>query len=332
MNLFNECEGLAGEQLATAGLRLLVLRSAAFRAAFVRLLDQLSPHGPLLSLSHFSCYSEYGTRDEALGDGRLDLTVELDEVVIGIEVKLAAAFQPGQPTKYEEELRRVAGLLGKIRRKTIREFVVVLAPGNRRQDILPHLGAGHRFLEWEAIIQAFRQVAGADPFATLLFEDYERFLGDHLEFLPSFGQWAHHTRTTWEPRGTESQRNLLRKLRDLLPAAGGRLGSGATWVGYHFSPDGEGAPRSWIGFVPRTRLTGNQTDTGALMVVSSPRVLARGGAGFRKAPLQEPIWIDGVKTSDWEVLFDGQWNQPSNWINGLAEFLTQTDEKGTFSP
>jgi hypothetical protein len=135
MNLFTELEGLSGEGLATAGLRLLLLRSPACKEAFVRELDALSPFGPLLSNSHFSCYTEHPTHDESEGSGRLDLCIELDDVVVGIEVKLSAVFQPSQPAKYEAELKRMVGVLTELRRQEVRHFLVVLAPERRRSEI-----------------------------------------------------------------------------------------------------------------------------------------------------------------------------------------------------
>ena len=48
------------------------------------------------------------------------------------------------------------------------------------------------------------------------------------------------------------------------------------------------------------------------MVVLSSRDLVGDGADDSEGrELQKPTWIDGMQTSDWEVLFDGEWNQPS---------------------
>ncbi|MBM3334082.1 PD-(D/E)XK nuclease family protein, partial [Candidatus Sumerlaeota bacterium] len=104
MNLLEELDGLQGENLASAALRFLVLQSNPCKNALLETLNKVSPIGPLTSTSHFSCYREYATSSEESGAGRLDLVLELDQAVVGIEAKLLAEFQPEQPTKYKEDI------------------------------------------------------------------------------------------------------------------------------------------------------------------------------------------------------------------------------------
>jgi PD-(D/E)XK nuclease superfamily len=321
VNIFGELEGLAGEQLATAGLRLLILRSPACRDAIVRLLDGLSPHGPLNSTSHFSCYTEYGTSDGSRGPGRLDLVVELDNIVVGIEVKLAAAFQEDQPDKYNEELGRVAKLLGEIRREPVRYFLIVLAPKNREDEILPHVRASQRFLSWESVLSALKGASGGDPFVAVLIEEFDRHLRDRLDFLPHFQDWAHHLTTQWSSRGTQYQRELLRKLFGVLPNPSGRLGSADSWVGYYFSPEADGR-RSWIGFVPRTRLSADQD--GACLVVGGHHTVQK-MEQFRGLDMADPLFVDGDAVPSWEIAIDPSWNSPAAWTAALDPFLRVQD-------
>jgi hypothetical protein len=88
MNLFKEIEGLSGEPMVSALLRLVILRSQEIRDEIVRLISAKSPIGPVTSSSHFSCYAEYPTFDQVAGQGRIDIVLELDDAVIGIENKL----------------------------------------------------------------------------------------------------------------------------------------------------------------------------------------------------------------------------------------------------
>jgi hypothetical protein len=238
MNLFSDLEGLTGEGLAMAGLRLLLLRSPACKEAFVRDLDALSPFGPLLSNSHFSCYTEHPTHDENNGGGRLDLCIELDDVVVGIEVKLGALFQPSQPAKYEAELKRMASVLSELRRQKVRHFLVVLAPEQRRAEIVRHLSRGQAVLSWETVLTSLGEASGGDTFVEVLIDEYRRFLRDHLHFLPGFAEWAHHLNASWNQKGTDYQKDFLRRLVGLLPNPT-RMGRGPDWVGYYFTADGD---------------------------------------------------------------------------------------------
>ncbi|HIL58277.1 MAG TPA: hypothetical protein EYG39_10270, partial [Rhodothermales bacterium] len=269
VNLFGDLEGLKGEQLATAGLRLLVLRSPSCRAALVKLLDEASSHGPLVTDSHFSCYTEYATDDDDHGRGRIDLTVETDDAVVGIEVKLGAAFQAGQPGKYLAELGRVARHLSAIRRRPVRPVLAVVAPENRRAETGRAMDARALFIAWEDLVEALEGAAGGDPFVSVLTAEYARYLRDRIGFLPGFLRWARSLTNAWEPGGTAYQRQFLRALWSELPGEGGRLGSGESWAGYYFSPDGSDGPRSWIGFLSTSRA--GQAGGAAVLVIASPR-------------------------------------------------------------
>ena len=63
MNLLAELEGLSGENLTTAVLRLLLLRSQEIREEFLRLVSAHSRVGPLTVDSHFACILEHSTEE-----------------------------------------------------------------------------------------------------------------------------------------------------------------------------------------------------------------------------------------------------------------------------
>lgn len=318
MNLFSELEGLHGEQLATAGLRLLLLRSQLGRNAFVELLNARSRVGLVAARSHFSCYTEYATEHDSLGAGRLDLVIELDSVVVGIEVKLAAEFQPQQPHKYLEEIQRVADGLSRIRRGIVRPYMAVLAPESRKSAVLDHLESNQVFISWEETITAFQLAGRTDPFVSVLVDEYSDFLSDHLHFLPRFDTWAPHLEGRWEPNGTDYHREFLRKLVSLLPNPGARVGAGDTWVGYYFRiPDMD--ERTWIGFIPATRAK-EFSGPGALLVVSRAPELPESEV-IRRIELDPAQWVDGRFVSTWRIPVDPSWSSPDDWLEVLHPFI-----------
>ena len=65
MNIFSETEGLEGEDLITAILRVLLLRSQEVRERFVTLLSEESHLGPIELQSHFSCLLQRTTEDKS---------------------------------------------------------------------------------------------------------------------------------------------------------------------------------------------------------------------------------------------------------------------------
>jgi len=324
MQLFRALEGLSGEQLATGGLRLLLLRSQACRDAFLKPLANAFPAWPLSTTSHFSCYAEYATTDEVEGRGRIDLILELDDAVVGVEVKLGAALQSGQPRKYVEELDRVAGLLGQVRRREMPSLLTVLAPGSRRTEVNDILAVVPRsaFLAWEDVLTALRDAEGGDQFVSVLIAEFDQYLRDALDFLPRFAEWAPRLRAAWKPGGTAEQHKLLRALSTILPGRAGRMAGGDSWVGYYFTPDGPDAARSWIGFLPSSRA--DRRDEHALLVVSTSRpVVPQATADYSPVHISPPNNVDGLSVDSWEIRFNPSWTTAADWTGRLAIFLSQ---------
>src|SRR5712692_6695611 len=69
MNLFSEIEGLRGENLTTAILRVLLLRSQDLRERFIRLVSDNCRLGPLTLGEHFSCLVNAKRRMKRSGVG-----------------------------------------------------------------------------------------------------------------------------------------------------------------------------------------------------------------------------------------------------------------------
>lgn len=126
MDIFSEIEGLSGENLGSALLSYLIFNSHEIRDAFISLLSDRSPIGPISYTSHFACRTEYPTTNKELGDGRLDLLIQLDDVVIGIENKFFANFQNDQPRKYRESILNVASSLQSINLTEVRAIIYIM--------------------------------------------------------------------------------------------------------------------------------------------------------------------------------------------------------------
>jgi len=325
MNLFDELERLNGETLASAVLRLLILRSQPLRRAFLRLLDRSSPVGPITSTSHFSCYQEHTTDDPELGSGRIDLVLELDDSIIGVEAKLHGEFRVSQPEKYKREMSRLAKVLSEARRRKFRQFLSILAPESRRVEIEDRLTDNEIVvISWEDILSAFSEsLERVDACTAFLLAEYRDFLSTRTSFLPELSRWLRHLRSSWEPNGTALQREFLRIIWDVLPNGGGRLSAGPTWVGYYFRPDDPGCQRGWIGFIPNTRFR-EPPSTNASLIVASGNGPISETAHFAEVDLVEPIWVDGRHVESWRVHLDESWSTPQRWHERLGPLFDLT--------
>ena len=175
MDFISRFEGLFGENLGSAVLGHLILNSQEIRDEFIGLLSDNSPVGPISYSSHFSSQTEYATSSEGGSDedgrnnGRLDLLIQLDDVVIGIENKFFAGFQPDQPGKYIPTLEHVAKTLGQINRRTVRPILFILCPEDRRgeAEVKANEHAGMvSVITWESVIRRFRSIRAAGRGAT----------------------------------------------------------------------------------------------------------------------------------------------------------------------
>ena len=97
----------------------------------IRTISDISPVGPIIVNKHFSVFTEVSARtgqqenDEASSDdaeeaeyselstqGRIDILIQTDDAVVGVENKFGADFQKGQPGKYFDLVRTKAKQLG----------------------------------------------------------------------------------------------------------------------------------------------------------------------------------------------------------------------------
>ncbi|WP_405237545.1 PD-(D/E)XK nuclease family protein [Lentisalinibacter orientalis] len=263
-NLFTEVEGQRKENLASSALRYLLAESGELRSAFLGLLSSM--FGPIGSSTHFASECEFSTsspNNAANSDGRLDLLVETDEALIGIEAKIWAQFQDGQPEKYIPSLIAHAALLKKVRRSSSYPvFLIVLGPESRRAEIeqtLQHKGSDGafgqlalpcQFLSWSSLLATLEKAAAPQSYIAFLTRELRLYVAKMEGALANFPALAPHL-ARWEPHGSRWHRDVLGGLWHLIPGSGKRLGVSESWCGYGISTR-DGGLAGWFGFLPRS--------------------------------------------------------------------------------
>lgn len=290
MNLFQDLEGLSGEVLGSAALRHLILRSLPLRDETLKALSSKSPIGPLVSHSHFSCYLEHPTEDEDGNAGRLDLVLELDGAVVGIESKFFAAFTEGQPGKYLSSLARLARTLSEVRRREVRHALFVLAPASRKSEIESHVRdlEGTRFVSWEEILGTLTAAATqADEVTRTLALEFAYFIRQRVAFMPNLEQLLPHLKAKFEPKGSEYHVEFLQALAAAFPGDPPRMNRGHDWCGYYLHKD-PADDQVWLGFQPATRETKGRPETSS-MILAADKDLPMDPRIFAPVSMSKPI-------------------------------------------
>lgn len=319
MNLLSELEGLSGENLCSAVLRLLVIRSQELRDCLINLVSRDSRAGPVTSGSHFSCTLEHPTEDPGRW-GRLDLLLETSDAVIGVENKLHAEFQDGQPQKYLKTVTEHAQVLKNLRKRDHSALVAVLAPRSRMHEIEELIGGNEHYLAivWEELLEALTGVAHRlDPLTTLLVHDLDSYVRQQIAFFPEFSKWLPHFRRKFEPSGTTLQREFVARIWPFFPDAGPRLSCGKAWCGYYFTDASTVGTRGWYGFVPESEISKGAKNAAELIIATAFDVDFR-EPKFRNIELEVgPDFIGADKIHSWAVDFDDSWDSPGAWDEHL---------------
>lgn len=330
MNLFSEIEGLRGENLVTAILRLLLLRSEDIRGRFIRLISDSCRLEPLTAGPHFSCLREEATGEEDTSEsGRLDLILETADAVIGIENKLGEVFRRGQPHKYLSTLARRAEGLAQLRRRKFKHVLVILAPSSRSAEINRLIGGDsyYIFLAWEDVRS---KVLGSvkdevDSATRAILISFDEFLNDQISFLPRFTEWVPHLRRWLDQRGTEQQREVVRRLWQFFPEPGARMEPGKQYVGYPFCCNLRGY-KAWFGFVAKSAIKDSRKNEAELIVITTFPV-AFSAHVFSPITLEREQFLGkDFKLNAWVIEFDHAWADPQKWRDELAP-LNQAAEQ-----
>jgi len=321
VNLLAEIEGLSGENLTTSVLRLLLLRSEEIREEFIKLLSSNSRAGPFTSGSHFSCILEQYTEEaDSTRWGRLDLLIETTDAVIGLENKLFAEFQEGQPQKYLETIRKHSIHLAEFRHTSLLYLVAVIAPQSRYKDVSDRIGDDEHLLSvpWEDVIDVIDVPADClDQDTKVLLRSLKSFLEERLAFIPKFSEWVPHLRRRFNERGTAFQQDVVRKIWEFFPDAGPRLSAGATWAGYYF-PSKVKHLHGWYGYIPSNEIEhGSRYNAELIIATSFPVQLPN--PPFRPIKLNRGPKFLGLKTDifTWAIDYDETWAKPQIWRYSL---------------
>lgn len=340
MNLLAELEGLSGENLITAVLRLLLLRSQEIREEFIRLLSDQCRLGPITVDSHFACIIEHSTEEsDKTRWGRLDLLLETSDAVIGLENKLFATFQDGQPNKYLESVQRHAARLSEVRRSKLIHMVAVLAPSSRSREVEDRIQDNLNLLHvsWEQVRKAFKPLTHSlDRDTAVLLQSLDSFLQDRMAFLPRFGDWVPHLQRRFDSFGSAPQNEVVHRLKDFFPYAGPRLSSGKTWLGYYFA-EGLKDIRGWFGFIPGTAdeiLEGRRC--GAELIVATTFSMNLPSPPFRPVKLAIGPRFLGLRPDAmifiWAVDYDRTWDNPEAWQTALAPIREHVEQLAKTMP
>lgn len=328
MNLFGAIEGLQSEKLASRILSLLLLRSQDLRDAFIGIVSDCSPRGPITMRSRFACVCEQPTENE-MQRGYVDIYIEVDDAVIGIENKFHASFGDNQPDKYMETLQQKAAQLNTLvgANRKVEFLMVILVPRYRKDKEQERFKTKQCVvLSWEDALTVLEDLrVKLDSTTAVLLSSLREYVHSKVSFMPEFEKWAPHFLRNWEPPGTTYQRTLLAEVKQFFPQGGARLSFGEGWLGYYFATLLK-LGRAWYGFVPAKSISSsNNTDNQTTLIVASTFDVSGLSPNF--IPAEVPgILGKGVKCESWVIRFDKHWNSPERWRRELEPFWQRTQE------
>jgi len=323
MDIFSKIEGLSGENLSSKLLSYLIFNSHEVRDAILSIFSDNSPNGPITYTSHFSCRTEYPTIDDQYGNGRLDILLQLDDVVIGIESKFFSQFQEDQPQKYCKTLQDVASALKKINHTEVRALLYVLCPESRRSEVKDRITDLNNtaIITWEKIIEKISHIENiSNPTARIIASEFTKYLKRQFSFIEYFEKKYIHLKKTFPDYGSPLQGELVRKLWSFFPVSGARLSNGKTWIGYYFYTDPSINEKGWFGFVSKDEIR-DEIPHGAEFIVVSTYKPSNLSNRFKKVQLVNDGFIgEPGGTHAWIVKFDDKWNNVDIWREELSPF------------
>lgn len=278
MNLFTEIENKKNERLAVSVLRYLITKNSLLRSSFLDQISKKCKRGIIECQSNFSVEEEVFTEtnnEDVKNNGRIDLLIETDSHLIGIEAKLGAAISEDQPAKYIETLSKRFNHSKDFREKLSQTVIILLVPewqSGEAHEVLNKVNESEVelvLLTWKDIFEGFKDVLENDKLNEIslyeksLYYQFKEYVGDSNLIFPKIGEdkfkilWAQMLRTP-PNKSSEFQKNFLGQgLWRLLECGGSRLGGSLEHLGYYFYPR-ENAIKDkeygWYGFVKRTQI------------------------------------------------------------------------------
>lgn len=321
MDVFSEIEGLSGENLGSALLRYLIFNSQEARESILSLLSDKSPFGPITYSTHFACRTEYPTSHSKHGDGRLDLLIQLDNVVIGVENKFFAQFQKGQPEKYLETLEQVASLLQTINKAEVKAVLYIFCPDSRKREAYKRIAGltNVTIITWQDLLSRLENLKNiSSPITEVVLKEFIKYLKRHFSFIHDFERKFPHYHGIFPNYGTPLQRELVGKLWSFFPKPSQNISNGKEWLGYYFYSDGEINETGWFGFIPKEEIKSETNNKSELVIASTYRPDL--SDDFIPIEVSDNFIGAPGRTNAWIIKFDKHWNTVDNWSNELAPF------------
>ena len=298
----------------------------------MRLLSDNSPVGPISYSTHFACRTEYPTTHPSYGNGRLDILIQLDDVVIGIENKFFAEFQDGQPQKYCPTLDSISKALGSINHTNARSILFILCPENRRDEAKRKTGEVENIaiISWEEVLKVLDKIETiSNPTVEIIAREFRTYLRRHFTFIDDFDKKYVHLRRLFPDYGSPYQGELVGKLWSLFPSSGGRLSNGKTWIGYYFYTDPEIKHKGWFGFIPAEDIEDYSSSNKAELIIASTYAPDL-SSEFKQVMLKDYNFIGAPKkTHYWVVEFKYGWKSIDMWREKLSPFWKAADVDAT---
>ena len=326
MNLFSLIERKSGEELSSAILQYLLLRSPMARELLIDLICTSTRVGSITIDSYFSCTAETPTKSED-EKGRIDLLLEADNAIVGIENKFNAFFQKGQPKKYSETVEERAREYTKIRGTGYKWCLIVLAPRVRKNEIERYIdeqGIGEKcfFLAWEDLLERLSSNDQIfDPLGALLVFELRNYVREQIGFSDSIRRSLFDLDSKWEPWGSESHRRIRDALWSLFPdnfRDNYARGSGGSYCGWYFQL---GDVWHWYGFINAHKVDIKiRSDRKSLFMLATTMELPERDLSDDLKFVVEPGWSNnGYKC--WILNFKASWSDKSRWEDAIQPFL-----------
>lgn len=339
MDIFSEIEGLKQENLTSAVLRYLIINSQEIRECMISLLSEHSPIGPFSFSSHFSCQTEYPTTQQIKDqkeeiNGWLDLLIQLDDVVIGIENKINAVFQNDQPRKYIKSIKDVAGALSKINNTEVRGIIFVLCPEDRKTEtdiILKDLESSEviksAVITWESVLNSLESLdknAVSNPVVKVLKDEFVIYLKRTFGFIDEFEKKEPHLRNKIQNKGSSIQTEFVGRLWSFFNIKpNSKMGRADHGIGYYFYTNSSPECLGWFGLVSSDTIIESQTDNQTeLIIATTDRKI--------QIPdnLSQDLQVIEIKVKKflpeefrcWKVNFNKTWNNVGIWRDKLKPF------------
>jgi PD-(D/E)XK nuclease superfamily len=336
MHLFDQVVIREQEVFACRVLTYLMQRSPELRDGTVSAINRckgMDAHY-FQTRNTFSVVTEWTTDATASGDGpgRVDLLLEIDNAVIGIEAKLNADLAEDQPKKYLDAISDHARRLTEIRGVAMTPVCVLLGPESMAKYFSDHLArhpshpsATVCILTWTELFEAWRDSRATDPVALFVADEIENFIltqtGRRADFSHLYARLAaslakaehdSHVDFLWWIRPA-FRSNDMPYLR--VSTSASRTRTERTYVGYYFAGSMDRV-WGWYGFVEPKAVAEPADGRPALVVGTDFDVPDLDPAVFKPVNMRLPGWPDGTRW--WRINFNRDWNDLTTWQQALA--------------